>query len=60
MAETNTSPDTNFIFDKENNCYLCEGSWSVLKIDDLLSRVDFTILPQDKTIKISGKHIKPL
>lgn len=45
----------NFTFDSEKNCYLCEGSWSVLKIDDLLNRVDFTILPQEKTIKINGE-----
>jgi phospholipid/cholesterol/gamma-HCH transport system permease protein len=55
MAEPISS--TDFSFDTENNRYLCEGSWSVLKLKDLLSRVDFSKLPEEKTIKISGKEI---
>ncbi|MBA2711011.1 MAG: ABC transporter permease [Tatlockia sp.] len=57
MTETITSTDTNFIFDKENNYYSCEGSWSVQKINDFLSRVDLTSIPEEKTVKISGKNI---
>lgn len=49
------SPD--FIFDTENHRYLCEGSWSVLELNDLPNRIDFTKLPAEKTIQISGKNI---
>ncbi|MBA2655522.1 MAG: ABC transporter permease [Tatlockia sp.] len=54
---TESSNSTDFSFDKENLCYQCKGSWSVLKLNNLLSRVDFSNLPQEKTIKISAKHI---
>jgi len=47
----------NFTFDTETNCYLCEGSWSVLKLDDLLGKIDFSTLPEEKTIKINGEPL---
>ncbi|CDZ77822.1 putative phospholipid ABC transporter permease protein MlaE [Legionella massiliensis] len=50
-------PSTFFTFDKEKHCYQCEGSWSVLKLNDLLSRIDLSTLPEDKTIKVSGKPL---
>ncbi|ARG96635.1 MlaE family ABC transporter permease [Legionella micdadei] len=50
-------PQTNFIFDKENHCFQCEGAWSVLKLNDLLSHVDLTSIPADKTVKINGASI---
>ncbi|MBA2652431.1 MAG: ABC transporter permease [Tatlockia sp.] len=52
-----TNPSTDFSFDLETLCYYCEGSWSVLKLNDLLSRIDFSKLPEDKTLKISAKRV---
>lgn len=48
---------TQFIFDNENQCYLCEGSWSVLKLDDLLGRVDLSATPEQGKIKVSGASL---
>ncbi|KTC87450.1 MULTISPECIES: MlaE family ABC transporter permease [Legionella] len=48
------TPLTNFTFDQENLCYQCEGSWSVLKLNDLLSRFDTSTIPAEKKVKISG------
>ncbi|KTD33405.1 ABC transporter permease [Legionella nautarum] len=45
---------TNFTFNQENLCYQCEGPWSVLKLNDLLSRFDTSTIPAEKKVTISG------
>lgn len=51
------TPSTYFIFDKESHSYLCEGPWSVMKLNELLSRVDWSTIPEEKKIKVSGKPL---
>jgi phospholipid/cholesterol/gamma-HCH transport system permease protein len=48
-------PVAQFIFDKENHCYQCEGSWAVLNLDEL--RFDTSAIPQEKQITISGAKL---
>lgn len=50
-------PASEFVFDKEKNCYQCEGSWSVLHLDGLLSRFYESTLPEATKLTISGAEI---
>lgn len=50
-------PSSQFIYDKENHCFQCEGSWTVLKLNDLLGHFDQTTIPEDAQIKISGAKL---
>ncbi len=54
---TRIKPVTHFVFDQENNCYQCEGPWSVLKLNDLLGRFDLSAIPAEQTVKISGASL---
>ncbi len=49
----------NFVFDKENYSYFCEGSWSVLHVQDLVpASWDKTLLPEAEKIIINGKGLE--
>lgn len=50
-------PSTYFTFDKESHCYQCEGPWSVMKLNELPNRIDWSTIPEEKIIKISGKPL---
>jgi phospholipid/cholesterol/gamma-HCH transport system permease protein len=47
--------NAEFIFDQENNLYLCKGAWSVSSIDDLPQQL--TSLPKSAAIAISGSSL---
>ena len=54
---TSTKPSAQFIFDKENQCYVCEGPWTVLKLNNLINEINLETLPGPKKIPISGKAL---
>lgn len=49
--------NARFVFDKNNHCYTCKGSWSVLHLRDLINQFQKTILPKAKTLTINGNDI---
>jgi phospholipid/cholesterol/gamma-HCH transport system permease protein len=51
---TETQPHTSFVFDKENNHFLCKGSWSILNIDELTQQFKGISLPTHQKLIISG------
>jgi len=53
-----TQSSAQFVFDKKNNTYLCEGNWSILKLGDLNSQMNTITLPRSQTLSICGKKIK--
>ncbi|MDI9818709.1 MULTISPECIES: ABC transporter permease [unclassified Legionella] len=55
MVKVNSS--AKFIFDKENNRYLCEGAWSVLHLDDLLCRFQSSPPPVAAKLTIDGTQL---
>ncbi|WP_035918525.1 ABC transporter permease [Legionella fairfieldensis] len=55
MTKAKTS--AQFIFNKDNHCYQCQGTWSVLKLDDLVRNLDSLFLPEENKITISGREI---
>jgi phospholipid/cholesterol/gamma-HCH transport system permease protein len=46
-----------FVFDKDNNQYLCTGNWSILDIGSLLHDVRTTDMPSDQTLTINGEGL---
>lgn len=57
VSMTKIKSATQFVFDEQNQYFQCEGPWSVLKLQDLLERIDLSNLPQEKQIKISGSQL---
>ena len=53
----NTKPVAHFVFDKNNQHYHCEGSWSILHIDALIQRFHQTILPTQQQLVINGASL---
>ena len=54
---TNDKPSSQFIYDNHDHCFHCEGSWSILKLNDLLEQLDKTTIPEDAVVKISGAKL---
>ena len=52
-----TKPLTQITYDHENQCYRCDGSWSVLKLDDLVGRFNLSNLPKEEKITINGEAL---
>ncbi len=50
----NTESAAYFVFDKDNQHYHCEGSWSILNIDALIQRVQQTQLPTQQQLVLNG------
>lgn len=50
-------PSTQFIYDSEKESYLCVGSWSVLKLEDLLGQFDSKTIPAQKKLTLSGEAL---
>jgi len=48
----------SIIFDTTNNTYLCQGSWSIIGLKNLLTQFKQNILPKSLDIKISGAKLK--
>src|SRR5690349_969804 len=44
-----------FVFDEENQCYQCQGNWSITHLDKLSTRLDLAIKSND--IVISGAKL---
>ena len=51
---TNTLSAANFVFDKDNQHYHCEGSWSILNIDALSQCVKQITLPTRQQLIVNG------
>jgi len=51
---TKTTSKTSFVFEKDNNRFLCTGSWSILHIDALTEQFQQIILPDNQTLIING------
>ena len=47
----------NIIFNAQENCYLCQGEWSVSSLEGLLAAFNQIPLPTEPTILINGKNI---
>lgn len=54
VMKTPQKPSAKFIFDKDNNRYLCEGSWSILSLHDLAHQFKQATLPSKKRLTVSG------
>lgn len=54
---TNTLPKASFVFDKNNNRYLCEGNWSIINLKDLAQQFKNSSLPTSKKLIISGEKL---
>ena len=54
---TNTQSIACFVFNKDNNHYQCEGSWSILSINNIIKQLKETVFPNKQTLKISGAAI---
>lgn len=54
---TKAKPSTQILFNKENNTYLCEGSWSVLQLDGLLKQFYDSDFPEAQKVTISGERL---
>jgi phospholipid/cholesterol/gamma-HCH transport system permease protein len=54
---TNTLPKASFVFDKNNNRYLCEGNWSIINLKDLAQQFKSSSLPTSKKLIISGEKL---
>ncbi|CEK11672.1 MlaE family ABC transporter permease [Legionella hackeliae] len=54
---TKVNPSAQLIFDKENNTYQCEGSWSVLHLDGLLKRFYTEELPRADKLAFNGERL---
>ena len=52
-----TQPTAYFVFDKNNNCYRCEGSWSIVSLHDLFQQFKLASLPTSQTLVISGAEL---
>lgn len=52
-----TKAKPQLVFDIENNCYQCEGSWSILELDELLSSLPELPLPKEDNITLSGQKL---
>lgn len=48
---------TRFMYNKDNNRYQCEGSWSILNINNILHQLKETTLPTQQSLTISGTAI---
>ena len=51
---SNTKPQAVFAFDQNNNRFLCEGSWSITYLNDLIQQFKQLALPTSQTLQISG------
>jgi phospholipid/cholesterol/gamma-HCH transport system permease protein len=49
-----SKPQAHFVFDNMSNRFLCEGSWSIAHLEDLLHRFKQTTLPKSQILQISG------
>ncbi|KTD17477.1 MlaE family ABC transporter permease [Legionella jordanis] len=58
MATAN--PSTQLIFNQEENSYLCEGSWSVLQLDGILTQFYASQFPEVEKLNISGERLSYL
>lgn len=47
----------DFVFDKENNSYLCIGNWSILDRETLLAKINATPLPSSQKLTINGEQL---
>lgn len=47
--------NAQFVFDQENNAYLCKGAWSVLGVDGLSQQLES--IPKSQSIVISGSSL---
>lgn len=54
---TKTQSTTALTFDKDNNCYVCEGSWSILHIDALTQQFKQLTLPTKQQLTINGASL---
>ena len=54
---TEASATAHFIFDKDHNCYSCEGNWSIINLCSLFKDVKASRLPSSKTLTIDGKAL---
>jgi phospholipid/cholesterol/gamma-HCH transport system permease protein len=52
-----TQPTANFVFDKNNNYYRCEGSWSIISLYDLFKQFKLTPLPASQALVVSGANL---
>lgn len=55
MTKDKTLPQ--FVFDENKQCFHCIGSWSVLRINDILHRIDWPALPKEKKLSINGEAL---
>ena len=54
---TQTLSKAAFVFDKNNNRYLCEGNWSIINLKDLVQQFLQSAIPASKKLIISGEKL---
>ncbi len=52
-----TTAKSRFVFDEENDCYQCEGPWSILAMSELSRSLKGLPLPETATLTISGHKL---
>lgn len=52
--------DALFVFNNKTNVYLCQGSWTILHLDNLLAEFNSAPLPISQKITIHGESVMQL
>lgn len=50
-------PTASFVFDENNNRFLCEGSWSILNLNDVVNQFKQTTMPASTRLQVSGASL---
>lgn len=58
MVNTPSKAKASFTFHEEYQSYYCEGEWTILTVDGVLSSFQRSVLPREKEIKIDGHAVK--
>ncbi|MFA5959550.1 MAG: ABC transporter permease [Tatlockia sp.] len=52
-----TDKSAQFIVNTEDHCYQCKGAWALLSLQIMQKSIDFSTLPEEENITISGEAL---